>query len=134
VVLEDGRTEVRFKPTPPLPSYLVAFAVGELDVVDWQPLAATALRDRPVPLRGIAAKGQGEHLRQALARTEPMVSRLERYFDQPYPFDKLDIVAVPDFSAGAMENAALITYRDSIVLLDDDATEAQRRRMVIVHA
>jgi alanyl aminopeptidase len=132
--LPDGRTEVRFQPSPPLPSYLVAFVVGEFDVVEWQPLAATALRDRAVPLRGIAVKGQGPRLRRALALTEPMVTRLERYFDQPYPFDKLDLVAVPDFAAGAMENAGLITYRDTILLTDDDATEAQRRRMVVVHA
>lgn len=132
--LPDGRKEVRFQPTPPLPSYLVAFAVGEFDIVEWQPLVPTALRDRAVPLRGIAVKGQGALLRRALALTEPMVTRLERYFDQPYPFDKLDIVAVPDFAAGAMENAALITYRDSILLLGDDATERQRRRMVVTHA
>ncbi len=132
--MPDGRKEVRFQPSPPLPSYLVAWVVGEFDVVTWQPMAATSLRDRSVPLRGIAVKGQGARLQRALALTEPMITRLERYFDQPYPFDKLDLVAVPDFGAGAMENAGLITYRDSILLTDDDATEAQRRRMVVVHA
>ena len=130
----DGGQMVRFQSTPPLPTYLVAFAVGDFDIVDWPALAPTALRDRAVPLRGIAVKGKGAQLRQALALTEPMLTRLEQYFAQPYPFAKLDIVAVPDLAAEAMENAGFITYRDSILLLDDKATEAQRRTLVTTHA
>ncbi len=132
--LPDGGQMVRFQSTPPLPTYLVAFAVGDFDIVEWSSLARTALRDRVVPLRGIAVKGKGAQLRQALALTEPMVTRLEQYFAQPYPFAKLDIVAVPDFAAGAMENAGLITYRDSILLLGDKATEGQRRGLITIHA
>ena len=132
--LPDGGQMVRFQSTPPLPTYLVAFAVGDFDIVEWSALARTALRDRAVPLRGIAVKGNGAQLRQALALTEPMVTRLEQYFAQPYPFAKLDIVAVPDFAAGAMENAGLITYRDSILLLGEKATEGQRRRLITTHA
>ena len=130
----DGRRTVTFASTPPLPTYLVALAVGPFDIVEGAPLPATAMRDRSVRVRGLAVRGKGVLLKDALTMTPALVTRLETYFDQPYPFAKLDIVAVPDFAAGAMENAALITYRDSIVLLDRNAPPRQRRALTLAHA
>jgi alanyl aminopeptidase len=122
------RKRVHFARTKPLPTYLVAFAVGPLDVVEVPPLAASALRSQPIPLRGLAPKGKGALLSHALAEVAPMLTALESYFGIAYPYDKLDIVAVPDFGPGAMENAGLVTFRDWLLLIDPEhAGETQRR-------
>jgi len=130
----DGMKVVHFAPTKPLPTYLIAFAVGDFDVVKWQDLPATEVRDHPLPLRGIAVKGKGEQLSYALENTNAIVTALESYFGTPYPWAKLDIIAVPDFSAGAMENAGAITYREPLLLFGDDATPERKRRYKMVHA
>ena len=130
----DGMKVVHFAPTKPLPTYLVAFAVGDFDVVEAPDLPPTDVRDRPLPLRGIAVKGKGDQLKYALKGTEAIVTALESYFGTPYPWAKLDILAVPDFNAGAMENAGAITYRESLLLFDDTATPERRRRYKMVHA
>jgi alanyl aminopeptidase len=126
--VEGGRRRVRFAPTEPLPTYLVAFAVGPLDVVEAPAIAANDIRDRPIPLRGVAPRGQGEHLAYALEHTPAILLALERYFGIPYPYGKLDIIAVPDFSAGAMENAGAITFRDQLLLVRGESAPARQRR------
>jgi alanyl aminopeptidase len=135
IALPDGLQRVSFVPTPPLPTYLVAFAIGPLDVVAGQTIAPSELRPFPIPLRGIAAKGKGPKLEHALRHTAPFLDSLERYFGIPYPYHKLDLVAVPDFAAGAMENVGLITFREWLLLLDvERATEGQRRAFAYVMA
>ncbi len=124
----DGMKRVHFALTKPLPTYLVALAVGPFDVVDAPAIAPNALRSTPLRLRGLAVKGKGASLAFALGEAGPMVASLERYFGSPYPFEKLDLVAVPDFGAGAMENAGLVTFREWLLLLDRaHASEGQRR-------
>lgn len=132
--LKDGMKVVRFATSKPLPTYLIAFAVGDLDVVEWPPLPVTDIRPHELPLRGIAVKGKGDQLAYALEGTNAIVTALESYFGTPYPWAKLDILAVPDFAAGAMENAGAITYRESLLLFDDTATPQRKRRYKMVHA
>jgi len=120
--------------TPPLPTYLIAFAVGPLDVVEWEPVPANDVRDWPLPLRGVAAAGKGEQLEFALENTARVVDALERYFDRAIPYPKLDIIAVPDFAAGAMENVGAITYREQLLLLDESDSIARKRAYAGVHA
>jgi alanyl aminopeptidase len=135
VQLPNGTQRVAFMPTPPLPTYLVAFAVGPFDVVSGPDIAPSKGRPLPIPLRGIAAKGQGPLLQFALDHAGAFVQTLERYFEIPYPYRKLDLVAVPDFAAGAMENVGLITFREWLLLLDTrHATEGQRRAFAYVMA
>ncbi len=122
-----GMKRVRFDTTKPLPTYLVAWAVGPFDVVDGGSIPANDVRHRAVPLRGIAVHGKGDKLHYALAHLPALLEGLEHYFGIPYPYQKLDIVAVPDFAAGAMENAGLITFREELLLLGDDAPEWQHR-------
>ncbi len=118
-----------FATTRPLPTYLVAFAVGPWDIVDAPPIPANDVRRTPLPLRGIAPRGKGRKLAWVLGETPAVISFYEHYTDQPYPFDKLDLLGAPDFSAGAMENAGLIVYRDAL-LLTDESTPADRYRAV----
>ena len=91
-------------------------------------------RDRPLPLRGIAARGKGKKLAYALEHTEGILTSLENYFSLPYPYAKLDIIAVPDFDAGAMENAGAITYREQLLLFDDTSSIMSKRSYERVHA
>jgi alanyl aminopeptidase len=129
-----GLREVRFAKTEKLPTYLVAMAVGPLDVVDAPAVPASDVRKTPLPLRGIAAKGRGAELAYALRETPKLIASLEQYLGIAYPYDKLDLIAVPDFAAGAMENAGAITFRDMLLLLKDDAPEQQRRLFALVNA
>ncbi len=123
----DGWVVHRFAPTRPLPTYLIAFAVGPLDVVEGPAIPPNAVRDRPVPLRGVATRGKGARLAWALANTGRIVAAEERYFGIAYPYAKLDIIAVPDFAAGAMENVGAITFREELLLIDE-TTPVQRKR------
>ena len=126
---------VHFAQTKPLPTYLVALAVGPLDVVDAPPVAANAVRSEPLAVRGLCPKGKGKLLAHALAEVAPTLTALENYFGIAYPYDKLDIVAVPDFAAGAMENAGLVTFRDWLLLIDPlQSNEGQRRASAFVLA
>ena len=132
--VNGGLKRVRFATTQPLPTYLIAFAVGPFDVVDWAPVPKTAIRDRVVPLRGITVKGKGEQIKYALSHTAGLLTALEQYFGTPYPFEKLDIIAALDFSAGAMENAGAIVYRESLMLMDDKSPVNVKRSYAMVHA
>lgn len=129
-----GMTRWVFETTRPLPTYLVALAVGPLDIVDAGDVPPNQYRSYPLHLRGIAARGMGPKLRYALSLTPEIVSALERYYGIGYPFQKLDTLAVPDFAAGAMENAGAITYREQLLLMDDNAPLEQRRSSLTVQA
>ncbi len=124
----------RFATTNPLPTYLIVFAVGKFDILEVGSVRKSALRDRPIPLRGIAMRGKGEQLEIALRYTAPLVLAEEEYFGIAYPYDKLDVIAVPDFGAGGMENAGAITYDENYVLMLEDAGIEDRREFLSIHA
>ena len=119
---------VTFATSAPLPTYLVAMAVGPFDVVEGPPVPPTASRKTPLPLRGIATRGKGKQLDYALQRTGGLVRVLEDYFGVAYPYAKLDLIAVPEFSAGAMENAGAITFREVLLLIDGARASLEVRR------
>jgi alanyl aminopeptidase len=115
----DNRwTTYRFATSPPLPSYLVAFAAGPLDVLEGQ---------ASVPLRLIAPRGRATGA-YALGATSALLQKFEAYFGRPYAYPKLDLVAVPNFSAGAMENPGLITFREELLLFDERQSPTRDRR------
>ncbi len=125
--LAGGWKKVQFARTEALPSYLIAFAVGPWDVSRGPDIAPNGTRATPIKLRGLAANGQGDRMRYSLAHTPEIVRALEDYFGIAYPFDKLDNLAAPDFWAGAMENAGLIVYRDSLMFPDETSAANQRQ-------
>jgi cytosol alanyl aminopeptidase len=105
-----GMKAVSFETTKPLPSYLVALGVGPFDVVD-------AGKVGPTPLRVIVPKGKAGQARLAIETIGPLLNILQDYFGIPYPYGKLDSVAIPrTVGFGAMENPGLITYSSSLIL------------------
>jgi cytosol alanyl aminopeptidase len=125
---KSGETKtIRFAPTKPLPSYLIAMAVGQFEY--------TPIPGMSVPGRVIAVKGQGHLTKTAAEITPAVLAALEKYFDAKHPFEKVDLIAVPEYWAGAMENPGLITYRDTVLLLDPKtATLPQRQSLVRITA
>jgi puromycin-sensitive aminopeptidase len=126
---EGARKIVRFADTIKMSTYLVAFVVGELEATDAVSVGPTPVKIWCVPgKRRLAAFGH-----------EIAVDSLryfEAYYGLPYPGDKLDLLAIPDFAAGAMENLGAITFRETALLVDETAAshaELQRVADVVAH-
>lgn len=132
--LENGLVKHTFATTRAIQSYLVALAVGPYDMREGTAIPANTLRPQPVPFRGFAPAGKGDQLKVAMDATDEMVTWQEAYFDYPYPYGKLDIIAVPDFAYGAMENAGAIIYRESALLISDRTSLDRRRGVLTTHA
>src|SRR5262245_51104174 len=119
--------KVEFATTKPLPSYLIAIAVGPFDTVPIQGMG--------VPGRVVTVKGASGMAAEAAKVTPAIVKSLEKYFGRPYPYEKLDLIAAPEFLYGAMENAGAIVFADRRLLLDPRSVDPdQRRRTVSVIA
>ena len=131
---DDGSKTLTFATTKPLPTYLLAFAVGPFDVVQWEDIPGTSVREDGIPLRGITTRGRGEEIHYALKYTAEILMAMEEYFNTPYPYAKLDIIAIPDFSSGAMENAGAITYREQYILLNENASVNEKYNYFYTHA
>jgi alanyl aminopeptidase len=117
------RKVVTFTKTRPLPSYLVAFAVGPFDTVDAGKSRSGA------PTRIVVPRGRGRDARWAAASTGPLLALLEDYFGMPYPYEKLDILTVPATAGfGAMENPGLVTYQQGLVLAKPEEESIRFRR------
>ncbi len=124
-----GRRRVRFAPTMKMSTYLVAFIVGELEATEPVDVDGT-------PLRIIHTPGKGHLARFALDAGAFALRYFADYYAIPYPGDKLDMIAVPDFAWGAMENLGAVTYRESALLVDPGkATQGELARVadVIAH-
>jgi len=122
-VAEGDKLRVAFRETPPLPTYLVALVAG--------PIAATAeatVRGVPVRTWAVPEKAALATFGQEVALE--VLPRLEDYFGLPYAFGKLDQVGIPDFEAGAMENAGLVTYREVALLLDPATASLPAKKRV----
>src|SRR5207247_4365615 len=123
----DGQKTVVFEKTPPLPAYLLAIATGPLETV---PIEGMRVAGRIVTIKGASGLAA-----EAARVTPPLVAALEKYFGIPYPYRKLDLLAVPEFWPGAMENAGAITFADQILLIDPHvASGDQKRRLVSIAA
>lgn len=124
----QGMKSVRFAETPPLPSYLVAFTVGPFDLV---PAGQTR---KGAPIRIVVPRGRAADAAYPAEVTRPLLDLLEDYFGTPYPFSKLDIVAVSVFNAGAMENPGLITFRQELVLTKPSELTTSRQQAYAITA
>ena len=124
----NGTRRVTFSKTKPIPSYLVAFAVGPFEAVD----AGTAGRKK-TPVRIIVPRGRAADAEYAKQVTPGILAELEKYFDVPYPYEKLDQVAVPLFG-GAMENPGLVTYASELIMAPPKSDSISRQRNYFITA
>ena len=123
-----GMKVVRFAETKPLPSYLVAFAVGPFEAVDAGKTRSGA------PIRIVVPHGRSKDAAYPVQATKPLLDLLEDYFGTPYPYPKLDMLAVSVFNAGAMENAGLITWRQELLLVKPEELTLDRRKSYAITA
>jgi puromycin-sensitive aminopeptidase len=124
-----GKKAVTFADTIKMSTYLVAFVGGELEATEPVMVGGTLLRIWCVP-----GKGRLAGFAQEIAAFS--LSFFERYYGLPYPGDKLDLLAIPDFAAGAMENLGAITFRETALLVDEGAAshaELERVADVVAH-
>jgi len=125
--LGDGRKVVRFQQTPKMSTYLVFFGVGEFDFIE---------NPGETPIRVATMPGMTKHARFGLEFGRKALEFCEDYYGVEYPLPKLDLIAIPDFAAGAMENWGAITFRENLLLHYADITSRageQRICEVIAH-
>jgi puromycin-sensitive aminopeptidase len=129
VDLGDGRRAVTFADTMKMSTYLVAFVVGPLELTDPVDVDGTPLRVAYVP-------GKGHLTGFALESGAHSLRFFAEFFGIPYPSDKLDLIALPDFAFGAMENLGCVTFRETALLVDPETAsrlEHERVADVVAH-
>ncbi|MEO5739923.1 MAG: M1 family metallopeptidase [Vicinamibacterales bacterium] len=115
-----GKHTLQFSTTKRMSPYLVALAVG-----DWECVGSSA---DGIPIRVCGTPNRRAALGFALEWTGFAMRYLNRYFSVKYPFEKLDVVAVPDFSAGAMENTGAIFFREQFLITSEDGGTLEQRK------
>ena len=123
---QGDKVAVKFADTMPMSTYLVAFVVGKLEATD--PVDVDG-----VPLRIVHTPGKGHLTSFGLDVGAKSLRWFVNYYGIPYPDAKIDMVALPDFAAGAMENVGCITYRESLLLVDPKtSTQADQQNVADV--
>ena len=126
--VENGKNVVCFADTVPMSTYLVAYVIGELEATE--PVSAAG-----APLRVWCTPGKKRLSKIGQEIGAFSLQFYADYYGQPYPGDKLDLIAIPDFAAGAMENLGAITFRETALLVDEaGATHAELERVADVVA
>src|SRR5580658_11118732 len=118
----EAKHTVHFSTSPRMSSYLVAVLVGHFEYIQGEADG--------IPIRVWTSPGKKELGRFALAAAEFNLSYYDRYFGIKYPYGKLDLVGLADFSAGAMENTSCITFREVLLLLDQKNTAIDLKKTV----
>jgi len=118
-----GKHTLQFSDSPKMSSYLVAMMVGDFACI-------TGAADA-IPIRVCAVPEKKDLLSYALLSAENILKFYDTYFQIKYPFGNLDIIAFPDFSAGAMENIAAITYRETLLTIDDQNASVDAHQAVV---
>ncbi|MGH8010753.1 MAG: M1 family metallopeptidase, partial [Candidatus Binatia bacterium] len=123
---ETGKKEVAFADTIKMSTYLLAFIIGEFT-------ATEPVQVDGIPLRVWAVPGK-QHLAKFGQEIGAFsLSFFSQYYGRPYPGDKLDLIAIPDFASGAMENLGAITFRETALLVDEQtATRSELERVADV--
>lgn len=119
----DGRKTVQFEPTPVMSTYLLAFAIGDFGAIE-------TTTDRGVAVRALAPKEHVEHLDFALETARRCLDFYEDYFGVEYPLNTCDLLAIPEFAAGAMENWGCITFRETTLLVDNNNSSLANKQFV----
>ncbi len=126
--IKDQRTKNKeqrtvFETTPRMSTYLLAFVFGELKFKQ-------AKTKSGVTVRSYATPKNAKLLDFSVEVAAKSIDFFEDYFGVPYPLPKLDMVALPDLSSGAMENWGLVTYRESVMLADPQTTSIETKQFI----
>ena len=113
---------VKFATTAKMSSYLAALVVGNFEYIEGEADG--------IPIRIYSTPGKKEMGRFVLGASEQIVSYFDKYFGIKYPYGKLDLIGLPDFSAGAMENTGLITFREVILLIDEQHGSPELKKTI----
>jgi puromycin-sensitive aminopeptidase len=127
--VQEGVAHITYAPTIPMSTYLVAWVIGPLEATE--PVDASG-----VAVRVVHAPGKGHLTKFALDFGAFAISYFNDYYGIPYPGEKCDLVAIPDFAFGAMENLGCVTFRETRLLLDPEQTtldEMSGAAQTIVH-
>lgn len=119
----DGKKTIKFRETPVMSTYLLAWVVGDLESIETK-------NKHGVTVRVFATKGDIDQGKFALDVASKTLDFFTEYFDIAYPLPKMDMVAIPDFSAGAMENWGLVTYRTAYLLFDEAHSSLKTKQNV----
>ncbi len=126
--LENGKVETKFVDSMVMSSYLVAFVVGPLEITEIGNVGDTLIRI-------IHRPGFSKDTKYAGEAALKILDFFEKYYEIKYPGSKLDLIAIPDFAMGAMENVGAVTFRESLLILDEkSATRSELDRSVTVIA
>jgi puromycin-sensitive aminopeptidase len=121
----DGEIKTEFFDTPVMSTYLLAFIVGKLEY--------KSLKTKDgVEVRTYATKNNIDHTQFALETAVKCLDYYNDFFGIPYPLEKSDLIALPDFAAGAMENWGCITFREQGLLVDDENTSIFTKQYVAI--
>jgi aminopeptidase N/puromycin-sensitive aminopeptidase len=121
---DAGKHTQVFATTPKMSTYLVAFLVGDF--------ACTKGKSDDVPIRVCSTPDKVELTKFAVKAAEHYLHYYDDYFGIKYPMPKLDLIGIPDFEAGAMENFGAITYRETELLVDDKDSSINSKKSVAV--
>jgi tricorn protease interacting factor F2/3 len=122
--VDEKRAKHVFQRTPPMSTYLLYLGIGNFEV--------SSLRRGPIEFRALAKPGYAKKGAFSLERAADYVKLYEEYYAVPYMFDKLDLIALSEYSAGAMENWGAITFREVALLVDENSSAANRRHVAEV--
>ncbi len=117
-----GKHTIHFATTPKMSTYLVAFLVGDFQ--------CTSGSSDGVPIRACATPDKVQYTKFAVSAAEFILHYYDNYFGIKYPMPKLDMIALPDFEAGAMENFGAITYRETDLLIDPKTASVDAKKRV----
>ena len=116
---------VKFSPTPKMSTYLLVFIIGDFEYIETKTKNGVLVRVFTTPKK----KHQAKFALECAVRT---LEFYEEYFDIPYPLPVLDMIAIPDFASGAMENWGAITYRESALLVDENHSSLSNKQWVAI--
>ncbi|MBO71580.1 MAG: hypothetical protein CL508_04620, partial [Actinobacteria bacterium] len=124
----DNKVETTFVDSMKMSTYLVAFVIGELEATEIGEAGNTKIRI-------IHRPGFSDQTNYAGTAGIELLNFFEDYYKIPYPGSKLDLIAIPDFAMGAMENVGAVTFRENLLLIDEEkATRPELNRSVTVIA
>ncbi|KAF9100853.1 Aminopeptidase 2 mitochondrial [Mortierella sp. AM989] len=118
--------EVKFATTPIMSTYLVAFIVGKFEYIE----TTTKNLPKPITCRVYVLPGQTEEAEFALSVTPLALEYFTELFGVPYPLPKMDLITIPDFESGAMENWGLVTYRSIRLLFNEKTSDLSYKRHI----